>query len=89
MKKNQKTNSKEHFQELIGIIKIGLQDFRMRKDEPDKYRFRLGMFLHELKEVNKLHQYYETFSDLCRQELSISSNYAYKQIRCYKKRLFA
>ena len=89
MKKNQKTNSKERFQELIGIIKIGLQDFRMQKDEPDKYHFRLGMFLHELKEVNKLHQYYETFSDLCRQELLISSNYAYKQIRCYKKRFFA
>ena len=89
MKKNQKSKNKERFQELIGIIKIGLKDFRMQKDEPDKYRFRLGMFLNELKELNKLYQYYKTFADLCRQELSISSNYAYKQIRCYKKRFFA
>jgi len=47
---------------LIGIIKIGLQDFRMRKDESDKYRFRLGMFLNELKELNKQYQYYKIFA---------------------------
>ena len=84
MKKNQKSKNKERFQELIGIIKIGLKDFRMQKDEPDKYRFRLGMFLNELKELNKLYQYYKTFADLCKVEFSKSSYFVYKKIMFYK-----
>lgn len=89
MKKKQNKNSEKHFQDLIGIIKIGLKDKQMRKNAPDKYRSRLGMFLCALNEFNKQHQCYETFDDLCRRELSISSSYANKQIRCYKKGLFA
>ena len=83
-KRIKKTNCKECFQELIGIIKIGLQDFRMRKDESDKYRFRLGIFLNELKELNKRYQYYKIFADLCKAEFLSSSSFAYKKIMFYK-----
>ena len=73
-----------YFQDLVGIIKIGLKDTQMRKDAPDKYWFRLGMFFYKLNEENKHYHYYETFEELCKKEFSFSPRRANCLIKNYK-----
>lgn len=84
MKITNKEKTTAYFQDLIGIIKIGLKDTQMRKNETEKYWFRLGMFFYKLKEENKRCHYYETFEELCQKEFSFSPRRANSLIKNYK-----